>query len=119
MTKEVLILVVYSASLLFVILGVSIGFWRVHKKLDRVISLITGTNRYEENDVRYCGNEGQDNLPDSVHATRLNDSYQHDSQEKDSNSKGKFSFHDNTITKHLLLKQLRFSRTACIVIRLG
>lgn len=111
MMGETLILVVYSTSLLFVILGVSIGFYWICKKLDKIISLIASTNSYKENDIRYAGNKGQDDLPDGSYTAGLDNSYQHNTCEKNDYDRGKSGSHSDNIAELLSPKQLRFSRT--------
>jgi len=90
---ETIVLVVFSFSLLAIILGVAIGFRKLHKKLNWIIALITYTGEHKENDIYCAGNKGQDDFPDCTYVTKLDKGYQHEASKKDSCNKDKSSSH--------------------------
>lgn len=109
---ETIVLVVFSFSLLAVILGVVVsGYW-IHKKLDRILSLPAFKDSDYQGKVSEAGNKGQDDFPNSSHTARLNKGHKHNACDKNNYDRDESASHSNNIAELLPPKQPRFSRTA-------
>jgi len=50
LSPEVIMLAVYAISITMIILGIVIGFSRLHRKLDNILSLLTKADKYKGQD---------------------------------------------------------------------
>ena len=64
---ETIVLIVFSFSLLAVILGVSLSCYHIHKKLDRILLLPAFKNSDYQDKVSKAEDKRKDKLPYSRH----------------------------------------------------
>lgn len=87
LSPETIMLAVYAISITMVILGVAIGFSRLHQKLNNILLLLTKADKHNDNQICNTQNNGQDIFPASRQVTEPDKTPQNNPNKDDCDNK--------------------------------
>ena len=72
LSPEVIMLTIYAVSITMIILGVAIGFSRLHQKLNKILFLLAHRNKYNSSHICDNKDDRQNKFPNSHYVAKPN-----------------------------------------------
>jgi len=108
--SEVIMLLMYSIAMM-ILLGIAINSRRVHRKLNKILSLLT-TDEHNKHNIGYSKDKGQDMLPNQSNLTTPENSNCYKAEKQNKNHAYYRAFtHIKSITNIITRKQLNANKT--------